>query len=379
MGEALAQQLVATCSDPAFVVDGRQRVIAWNPDADATLGLSDSAAQGVPCYRLLRGVCLDGSARCSPDCSVFSALRQGAPPPRSRALWHPPTASPMEVETSVLGLPLAGLGDPHALIFFRPLRALERGSRLRLHLLGGFQAVLKIGEVPRRLELRPQLACVLARLALGGGIPRARDLLLESLWPDEPPQDAWPRLRFLLHDLRRRLEPDLPPRAASRFLVREGEAYGLRRDCTWSDVWALDGHAARARRCLDEGDRDTAARELRSLIALYRGELLRGFDLAPDALAERERVRCVFLNAVVALGRLELERGDPEAASQAIERGMIEEPYEPRLHRLWMRAYALAVEAGSGTPPAIAPGLAERAGAPHALLRPLAGGPRRPV
>ena len=52
-------------------------------------------------------------------------------------------------------------------------------------------------------------------------------MLIESLWPDEPSDSARRSLNTHLSYLRRALEPHLPARTSSRYVLRTGEGYRL--------------------------------------------------------------------------------------------------------------------------------------------------------
>jgi len=66
-----------------------------------------------------------------------------------------------------------------------------------------------------------------------------KEQLQDWIWPDASPVAAARNLRVALSELRRCLEPDLPPRAMSRYLENGGESIGLRCDELWTDGQAL--------------------------------------------------------------------------------------------------------------------------------------------
>src|SRR5215510_4396164 len=99
-------------------------------------------------------------------------------------------------------------------------------GRLRLTLLGGFQARLGAG-APLRLRTRKTQA-LLAYLALPPRQPHSRDKLASLLWGDRSQPETRSRLRGSLFVLRRVLAAASPP-----CLALESETVGL-------DVDAVD-------------------------------------------------------------------------------------------------------------------------------------------
>jgi len=69
---------------------------------------------------------------------------------------------------------------------------------------------------------------LLAALALQPGRPMSADALVEAIWGVDAPPSAQATLHTYLSVVRRTLEPDLPPRAPSRYLVSSDLGYELR-------------------------------------------------------------------------------------------------------------------------------------------------------
>jgi DNA-binding SARP family transcriptional activator len=93
--------------------------------------------------------------------------------------------------------------------------------------LGGL-AVLRDGlPIPPRAWTREKARQLLAVLAAHPGevLPKAR--LVDMLWPELDPAQADGTFRVVLNALQRILEPDRPPKAEPRFVVREGPGYRL--------------------------------------------------------------------------------------------------------------------------------------------------------
>src|ERR1700754_942451 len=69
---------------------------------------------------------------------------------------------------------------------------------------------------------------VLAMLVVARGRVVPADRLADQLWNGAPPPSAKTALQAYVSRLRRRLEPDRPPRAAPAVLVSEAGGYALR-------------------------------------------------------------------------------------------------------------------------------------------------------
>ncbi|MDO8484277.1 MAG: PAS domain-containing protein, partial [Candidatus Limnocylindrales bacterium] len=66
-------------ADAIFVSDGRQRVVAWSPEAGRLLGRSAAEVLGRPCYEVMSGTELNGHPVCRRNCRVAANARRGRP------------------------------------------------------------------------------------------------------------------------------------------------------------------------------------------------------------------------------------------------------------------------------------------------------------
>lgn len=63
-------------ADASFAIDGKQRIMFWNPAAERLLGIEVKDAIGQPCWQILKGKTPDGRPFCQHDCPVIHALKQ---------------------------------------------------------------------------------------------------------------------------------------------------------------------------------------------------------------------------------------------------------------------------------------------------------------
>jgi len=72
-----APEQYANQSEPFFVIDQRQRIVEWNAEASALLGISAHDAIGRFCFEVVQGSSEQGQPVCRADCPAFSALDEG--------------------------------------------------------------------------------------------------------------------------------------------------------------------------------------------------------------------------------------------------------------------------------------------------------------
>ncbi|SEM43540.1 AfsR/SARP family transcriptional regulator [Nonomuraea pusilla] len=150
----------------------------------------------------------------------------------------------------------------------------------------------------------PRHRAVLARLIVARRrvVPVAR--LVEDLW-DDPPPGAVGAVRTFVAALRRALEPERPPRAASRLLVTEGPGYALRAQPDAVDAWRFE-QAVAASAALPPGQ---ALARLREALGWWRGPAYAEFADEHWARADRSRLAELRLQAVERLADARLALG----------------------------------------------------------------------
>ena len=228
---------------------------------------------------------------------------------------------------------------------YRDLRgdAVERSSRLRINLLGELTATYD----GRPLDLggRRQRA-VLARLLVAGGDTVPAETLADAVWGDRVPSDANGALQSYVSHLRRGLQPDVPARARTEVLVRQGPGYALRQPDDGVDAWWFE----RLLRQAEDQRAADAVPLLNEALALWRGPAL--VEYADEEWAESEVTRLTELREVtrerLLTARLELEDAAllvPELESLVAEQPLREGRWRllaTALYRAHRQADALA-------------------------------------
>lgn len=193
------------------------------------------------------------------------------------------------------------------------VRAWDAGHRAHVVVLGGCEVRLSGRPVP----LPPgRVRALIGALAVHGGRAPV-DVVLEALWPDEPPDHSRVLLRKLLSKTNSLLGEEIVTREGSDVL-RFVEGTGV----------DAEDFADDARRALASADTDGPAAAVRARIALsrYRGDLLPDERYAEWAIVPRERLRArrrALLDLL--LGEAERRR-DLAVALELIEELIVADP-----------------------------------------------------
>lgn len=126
-----------------------------------------------------------------------------------------------------------------------------------------------------------KIKALFAYLLAKGAHGATKDAIVELLWSDQFVNDKInSRFHAAFYYLRRALEPDLPPRTESRYVVYENGFYKLVSPVgKWVDADAFENYYQAAQRLEEEGQEDGAARLWKLGEALYQGDYM--IDLAP--------------------------------------------------------------------------------------------------
>ncbi|MBV8992027.1 MAG: winged helix-turn-helix domain-containing protein [Solirubrobacterales bacterium] len=134
------------------------------------------------------------------------------------------------------------------------------------------------------------------------------DQIVQALWPGGD-VGAGENVRYLVHLLRRRLEPQRPPRGESHSVECLGGAYALAQG-VWIDAQAFEELVDGASTAADDDEHDVALSRLDRALDLYRGDFLSDEPYADWAMAERERMRGMAEDALRAAAGVCQQRHD---------------------------------------------------------------------
>ena len=225
------------------------------------------------------------------------------------------------------------------------IRALDRLPPEPLHvkLLGGFS--LLRGTRPVSQWRRQRSKDLFKYLVLHRGKPIPSDVLLEVFWPDLDLEKARANLWSTVSALRAALEPGLTPKAKSKYLLIEKEAYQLRLpEGSTVDVDIFERAAAKGLDALERGDEALALRRLEEAVRGYTGDLLPE-DVYKDWTEEpRDHLQRLFNEVLKGLGRVYLRRQEFSPAIKILNRLLARDALDEEAYYLLMKAHLLRGE-----------------------------------
>jgi DNA-binding SARP family transcriptional activator len=173
---------------------------------------------------------------------------------------------------------------------------------------------------------------VLALLLLHANEALTRDVIVDELWGESPPQTAAKVLQNCISALRKEL-----PGGTDR-LRTLGTSYALRLEPTELDRDRFEHALAKGRAALAAGESEHAAEELRSALSLWRGAPL--CDFAYQHFAQDEILRLEELHVAAIEDRIDadLALGRAEELVPELEALVARQPVRERLRRQLMLA-----------------------------------------
>ncbi|MFJ2955448.1 ATP-binding protein [Streptomyces sp. NPDC087270] len=211
---------------------------------------------------------------------------------------------------------------------------------LRLHLLGGFRAELAEAGgdatavvVDEERWTRSSARHLVKLLALSEGTSLHRDRVQRLLWPSAGRQAAQVSLRVALHAARRALEPGLPPRAASSYLVVQDGMVQLVPERTRVDL-----HEVRAAANAALAGPPTTTALAAALAALDRPLLPEDRDTPWTAPARRDQQE-LLRRLATALADLFRDGGEPARGVEPLAAALAADPLDEGLHRRLIRLH----------------------------------------
>ncbi|WP_144123913.1 AfsR/SARP family transcriptional regulator [Catellatospora sichuanensis] len=175
---------------------------------------------------------------------------------------------------------------------------------------------------------------LLAVLAVHAGTVVHQSRLIDALWGWDPPRTAVKTLHSHIARVRQALDACGLPAA----LHTRHAGYLLDIPALEVDAHLFESIVASARRHLGDSVPETAARELREGLALWRGDALADGEPTGWAAAEAARLNEVRLCAEEDLWEAELRLGRHRAAVGELERLLVTHPHRERLVGLSMLA-----------------------------------------
>lgn len=266
-----------------------------------------------------------------PICDRFVALAPQAPPDETLSAW------------TRVGLRVTGEGPE--------VRPRGRGAQLYVFCLGSFRVYRhgkKISEAQWGQGKGPtqKIKALFAYLVAKGPRGATKDQIVELLWRDQPASsndDA--RFHAAFYYLRRALEPDLEPRAKSKYIIYRDGYYKLAPpDGYWVDATAFEAYYQQALRLEEQGEGDLAARHWQLAQALYQGDYMAGLahrytEGYEDDWCQlpRYRLQDMYVTALLKLAHHHFRRGEERLSRIHAQKALAEDRGCEQAHRLMMR------------------------------------------
>lgn len=162
------------------------------------------------------------------------------------------------------------------------------------------------------------------------------DQIAEAMWPEAGVDDARNRLRYYVHVLREKLEPDRAFRSPSRFVVARRGGYMLDTSQVWIDADEFEREVQAGLTALDQGLAEPAATHLAGALDLYRDCFLAEDPYAEWAHAERERLQELAGRALRAKVQIQVKLGDLNAVAKHARRLAEMEPFDTDVQKLFI-------------------------------------------
>ncbi|MFD6150871.1 BTAD domain-containing putative transcriptional regulator [Streptomyces sp. NPDC060243] len=201
---------------------------------------------------------------------------------------------------------------------------------LRVRLLGGFSVTRDGGAPSAQRWARPSARTLVKLLAVAPGHRLHREEVMSVCWPEADARAAAGSLRVALHAARHALEPELPPRAASSYLVADGALLSLAPGLVRVDA---DEAESAARAALRLGRMP----ELSAALGLFTGELLPEDRYAHWAAARRGQLALLRERLLLRLAEGHLDAA-PERAAAFAQQVLAASPAEELAHRVLIDA-----------------------------------------
>ena len=206
------------------------------------------------------------------------------------------------------------------------------GPGLRLAVLGPLQ--VQVGGRAAELSSFKQRSCLALLLCRANRLTPV-PLLIEAMWPGEPPRTARKSVQVYIAGLRRLFGA---AGAGDRITHRVG-GYVFAADATELDVVRFEQAVAAARERRGRGD-GAVAEALRDAVALWRGPVADELQGSPPLDREATRLTQLYLCTVESWAQAEIALGNADVVTERLVLELDRHPLRERLAMLSMTALA---------------------------------------
>jgi DNA-binding SARP family transcriptional activator len=327
-------EVVAQAPIGLLVFDSRGSLVGHNPASDQMLGpLLQVAGRTSPRCCDLLGCRRPGSAL-EKHCILELAAVANGPLPEVRV------DTGTDAFPGALWIGVAPLDRGQVMVTLRPGQHGDRrrrtnphwisGPRLQLGVLG--RTSLASAETPLPGQwLQQRAGHVFKYLVVNRNRYVAIDELAETFWPAGA-DSALRNVRYFIHIVRERLEPEREKRAPSTFVVAESGGYRLDTSRIEIDADVFESLASAGLTAASRGQAD-AYGFLKRATDLYGDHFMADEPYAEWTLAERDRLRALTAESLRALTLMAANAHDLEEAAEHLGRLAELEPFDVRVQR----------------------------------------------
>ena len=218
---------------------------------------------------------------------------------------------------------------------------------LSIRTFGGL-AILHDGEHPVAADgwqgSRPAL--LLKAILVHGGRHIPKDILIEALWPDQPPEKSLRNFKVTLHRLRKLLEPEMNSATGSAYLHLKDNLVSLNPHRCQVDTEAFHRLCKTVRRTEPGADRSRLLEMSREAVSLYQDDFLPEEPYLAWAEMKRATLREEFFQLMYRLGELLCGQHEFDEARSCYRRIIRIDPAQEKAQRRLMRLLADAGRSG---------------------------------
>jgi len=211
-------------------------------------------------------------------------------------------------------------------------------KRLEVYCLGS----LKVYSADRQVQHWPgkRARAVFEYLIARPKIPVARDVLEESIWPNQNPHSAAQNLRAAVHDLRQVLGRLFGDEAFPSVLFTQG-SYLLNPEMELGiDATEFERHCDEARHLEKKGQEDAALQAYLQAEALYHGDYLEEELYEEWAISRREALKNEYLFVLSKLADYVMKRKDYEGCVSYCQKILTKDACREDVYRRLMCCYS---------------------------------------
>lgn len=209
-------------------------------------------------------------------------------------------------------------------------------AKLQISTLGSFRVEATNGPLNGEwLEQRP--GQLLKYLTCQRRRSISSDRIAEAMWPNARPEVARNRLRFYVHALREKLDPNRGRRSPCRFILAKRGGYFLDTSHVWIDADEFEREAQTGLGAFQRGLVAEATDHLALALDLYQASFLSEEPYADWALEERERLQDLACRALRARIEIASNHDDLDSLAAYARRLAEMEPFDADVQKMMIQ------------------------------------------